>query len=134
MRPMLLLAVLSIWASSIFAASPKAARHRPMSFLATAYAAKGRTATGTISKFGTVAADPAILPMGTRIHIVVRGYQGLDGTYIVSDTGAAVKGRHIDIRLPSAAQARRFGKRRVTVRILEIGRGKGDPKLEAAKI
>jgi 3D (Asp-Asp-Asp) domain-containing protein len=105
-----------------------------MSFLATAYAAKGETATGTTAKFGTVAADPAILPMGTRIHIAVRGYQGLDGTYIVSDTGAAVKGRRIDIRLPNAAEAKRFGKRRVTVRILDVGKGKDDPKLEPAKI
>ena len=102
-----------------------------MVFMATAYAGKGETSTGTTTKFGTVAADPAVLPMGTRIHVAVAGYQGLDGTYIVADTGNAVKGRHIDIRLPTQAEAKRFGKRRVTVRILEVGKGKDDPKLDA---
>ena len=129
MRPMMALAVLSIWASSLCWGAPRTAKRRPTTFMATAYAAKGETSTGTTTKFGTVAADPAILPMGTRIHVTVAGYQGLDGEYVVADTGAAVKGRHIDIRLPNRVEAKKFGKRRVTVRILELGKGKNDRSL-----
>jgi hypothetical protein len=41
--------------------------------------------------------------------------------YVVTDTGPKVKGRHIDIYLPSATAARRFGRRIVTVRVLTYG-------------
>jgi len=99
-----------------------------MRFEATAYAARGETAAGTRSKVGTVAADPRVLPLGTRIHVSAPG-SGATGTYLVADTGAAVKGRRIDIRLPSQAAAKKFGRQLVTVRILQRGIGKDDPKL-----
>lgn len=116
-----------ILAGSICFGNPRAVR-KSMSFVATAYAAKGETAAGTRSKVGTVAADPKVLPLGTRIHVSAPG-SGATGTYTVADTGAAVTGRHIDIRLPSQAAAKKFGRQRVTVRVLERGTGKDDPKL-----
>jgi 3D (Asp-Asp-Asp) domain-containing protein len=113
------LAVIAILA----AGSPAAARHaRPAHYrcLATAFAMSGETARGTETHVGVVAADPRIFPLGTRLQLIGAG---ISGTYTVSDTGAAVVGRHIDIYLPNAAAAKRFGKRMVTVRVLRWGSG-----------
>jgi 3D (Asp-Asp-Asp) domain-containing protein len=37
------------------------------------------------------------------------------GSYLVADTGGAVKGRKLDIWVPSCSEARRFGRRTVMV-------------------
>jgi 3D (Asp-Asp-Asp) domain-containing protein len=65
----------------------------------------GVTARGTKARHGTVAADPAVFPFGTRLEIP--GY----GTGVVEDTGGAIKGRHIDIWFSSHDEARAWGKR-----------------------
>jgi rare lipoprotein A len=119
--------IIVILAASTCFGTPRVVR-KSMRFEATAYAARGETAAGTRSKTGIVAADPRVLPLGTRIHVSAPG-SGATGTYIVADTGAAVKGRRIDIRLPSRAAAKKFGRQLVTVRILQRGEGKDDPKL-----
>ena len=94
---------------------------------ATAFArAPQATAAGTEVHDGTVAADPRILPLGTRIRIT--GTPGYDGYYLVTDTGAAVKGMHIDIYIPSQAEARQFGTKRVRVTVLRIGKGPADAR------
>ena len=101
--------------------SAKAARHRaPRSrtMEATAYCLRGVTASGGTVHRGTVAADPRVLPGGSRIRI--RG-DGITGTYTVEDEGAAMKGRRIDIYMPSCQQAKRFGRQRVVVTIERIG-------------
>jgi 3D (Asp-Asp-Asp) domain-containing protein len=94
---------------------------------ATAFArAPHITSAGTEVHEGIVAADPLLLPLGTRIRIT--GTAGYDGNYLVTDTGAAVKGRHIDLYMPSAREARRFGTNTVRVQILQIGKGKMDAR------
>jgi 3D (Asp-Asp-Asp) domain-containing protein len=82
------------------------------SFTATAYCLKGRTALGHGVRRGVIAADPRILRLGSRINLGAGAYSG---EYLVSDTGGAVKGRKIDIWMPSCAEARRFGRRTVTI-------------------
>ena len=99
------------------AASTRAKRPRPMTMTATAYCLRGVTADGGEARHGTVAADPRVLPLGSRIRI--RGRQ-IHGEYLVADRGAAVKGRRIDIFIPRCEQARRFGRQRVTVTILHL--------------
>jgi 3D (Asp-Asp-Asp) domain-containing protein len=85
-------------------------------FVATAYCQDGKTASGAHTASGTVAADPDVLPIGTRIR--VSGLtRGRDGIYRVMDTGARVEGRHIDIFIESCAEARRFGRQRVRVAV-----------------
>lgn len=84
-------------------------------FNATAYCLKGRTAGGGSVRRGIVAADPRVLPLGTRIYMNAGPYSG---TYVVADTGGAVKGRKLDVWVPSQAEARRFGRRKVTVSVL----------------
>ena len=86
-----------------------------LSFKATAYCLKGRTASGGSVRRGIVAADTRILPLGTRINISAGTYSG---TYTVADTGGAVRGRILDIWVPSCAEANRFGRRSVKVSIV----------------
>ena len=85
------------------------------SFRATAYCLKGRTAAGGSTRRGIVAADPRILPLGTRIEIDAGSYSG---TYTVADTGGAVRGRVLDVWVPSCAEANRFGRKNVRVSVL----------------
>jgi hypothetical protein len=45
------------------------------------------------------------------------------GSVSGTDTGGAVQGHHVDVYVPGAARARRFGKRMVWVQVLEWGNG-----------
>jgi 3D (Asp-Asp-Asp) domain-containing protein len=83
-------------------------------FTATAYCLKGRTALGHGVRRGIIAADPRVLPLGSRFNIG----GGYAGTYLVSDTGTKVKGKRLDIWMPSCSEARRFGRRSVSVNYL----------------
>jgi 3D (Asp-Asp-Asp) domain-containing protein len=82
------------------------------SFSATAYCLKGRTALGHGVRRGIIAADPRVLKLGSRVVVNGGGYSG---TYLVSDTGSRVKGKKIDIWMPSCSEARRFGRRNVQI-------------------
>jgi 3D (Asp-Asp-Asp) domain-containing protein len=82
------------------------------SFTATAYCLQGRTASGSGVRRGVIAADPRVLRLGSRITLGAGAYSG---SYLVADTGGGVKGRKLDIWVPSCAEARRFGRRSVTV-------------------
>jgi 3D (Asp-Asp-Asp) domain-containing protein len=81
-------------------------------FSATAYCFSGRTAMGHGVRRGLIAADPRVLKMGSRVYVNAGQWSG---TYLVSDTGGAIKGKRIDIWVPSCGEARRFGRRTVTV-------------------
>src|SRR6266851_5305763 len=99
MRPIIALLLVSILCSPICSARSRARRPRTMTFVATAHSQKGQTASGTSSRVGTVAADPRVLPLGSRIR--VEGAGRYSGEYTVVDKGALVKGRHIDIFMPT---------------------------------
>lgn len=85
---------------------------KAMAFRATAYCLKGKTALGGAVRRGIVAADPRILPLGSRIQIDAGSYSG---TYTVADTGGAVKGRILDIWVSSCSEAVRFGRKSISV-------------------
>jgi 3D (Asp-Asp-Asp) domain-containing protein len=84
-------------------------------FHATAYCLKGRTATGAEAQTGIIAADPTVLPLGTVVHIKSGTYTG---TYKVQDTGYHIKGNRVDIYVANHAEAIRFGRRQVKLRVL----------------
>ena len=87
-----------------------------MIFEATAYCYTGnRTATGTWPSRGTIAVDPAIIPLGTRLY--VEGY----GEGIAEDTGGAIKGEILDLYMESEDECWDWGRRTVKVRIIEEG-------------
>ena len=87
-----------------------------MTFQATANSIGGITKSGLTAKEGLVAADPAILLLGSRIRVTGAG--AYSGVYTVADTGEKVKGRRIDLYVRTTAEARQFGKRIVKVRVL----------------
>jgi 3D (Asp-Asp-Asp) domain-containing protein len=103
---------------------PVAAQPTPNrgTFIATAYSLEGTTASGEETRRGIVAADPKVLPIGARIRVTDAG--AYSGTYTVADTGRSIKGREIDLYIPDAHEARRFGRRHVQVEVLDGGRGK----------
>jgi len=90
----------------------------PASFVATAYSLRGRTASGRMVSRGLIAADPSVLPLGSRVRLEHPGYSG---EYVVADTGGAIRGRRIDIWTPSASEAMRFGRRTVKLTVLSYG-------------
>jgi 3D (Asp-Asp-Asp) domain-containing protein len=99
----------------------RTARHRPraatlLHLSATAYCDRGTTKAGVPARDGIVAADPRRLPLGTRLKIV--SPRGFPGVYSVMDTGAEIKGRDLDIFMPSCARAKKFGRQLVRVRVL----------------
>jgi 3D (Asp-Asp-Asp) domain-containing protein len=87
-------------------------------YVATAYSLRGRTASGRMVSRGLIAADPSVLPLGSRVRLDHPGYSG---EYLVADTGGAIRGRRIDIWTPSAREAMRFGRRTVKLTVLSYG-------------
>ena len=87
-------------------------------YVATAYSLRGRTASGRMVTRGLIAADPSILPLGSRVRLEHPGYSG---EYLVADTGGAIRGRRIDIWTPSTSEAMRFGRRTVKLTVLSYG-------------
>src|SRR5262249_49283405 len=85
---------------------------------ATAYCINNTTASGVKSKYGIVAADPELLPIGSIVHIEAGEYSGF---YTVLDTGALIKGRKIDIYLSDYKEACNFGRRKVRLKVLRYG-------------
>ena len=73
--------------------------------------ANGLTASGTKARPGTMSADPSVFPFGTQLN--VPGY----GDGVVEDTGARVKGYHIDVWFPSHAKAKAWGTREMYVEL-----------------
>lgn len=81
---------------------------------ASAYTHTGsRTSSGTNPKVGTVAVDPSVIPMGSKLY--VEGY----GFGRAEDIGGAIKGNRIDVFLESEQECRRWGHRSVKVYLLK---------------
>jgi 3D (Asp-Asp-Asp) domain-containing protein len=87
-------------------------------YTATAYSLRGRTASGKPVSRGLIAADPSVLPLGTRVRVEAGPFSG---EYVVGDTGGSVKGRRIDIWTPTAREALQFGRRAVKLTVLSFG-------------
>ncbi|MDQ2921498.1 MAG: 3D domain-containing protein [Acidobacteriota bacterium] len=87
----------------------------PTNYVATAYSLRGKTASGRMVSRGLIAADPRVLPLGSRVRLEHPGYSG---EYLVADTGGMIRGKHIDIWIPSSREAMRFGRRTVKLTVL----------------
>jgi 3D (Asp-Asp-Asp) domain-containing protein len=98
----------------------------PQTYTATAYSLRGRTASGKSVSRGLIAADPSVLPLGTRVRVEAGSWSG---EYLVADTGGAVKGRRIDIWTPTTFEAHQFGRRPVKLTVLELGGRRGKAAL-----
>jgi len=73
----------------------------------------GITATGKKAKYGIVAIDPKVIPLGTKLFVEGYGYA------VADDVGGAIKGLRIDLFYESRKEALKFGRRDVAVYILE---------------
>ena len=60
-----------------------------------------------------IAVDPKVIPLGTKVW--VEGY----GEAIAADKGGSIKGNKIDVFMPTTKKAYSWGRRTVTVKILE---------------
>ena len=98
----------------------------------TAYCTSGETAAGTNTRRGVVAADPDVLPLGSRVRVRGLG-RGYDRDYHVEDTGREVKGRELDIYMRDCATAKEFGRKTARVQVLEVGNGPADARASARK-
>lgn len=63
----------------------------------------------------TVAADPK-LPFGTKI---ILSHRGVVTETIVGDRGRAIKGNRLDLFMKTCEQAKRFGRKKIYVRIVK---------------
>ncbi|MBZ4654541.1 MAG: hypothetical protein JG781_1898 [Peptococcaceae bacterium] len=81
---------------------------------ATAYTHTGNnTYTGVYPRIGTIAVDPRVIPLGTRMWVEGYGYG------IAQDTGGLIKGNIIDLFMDTKEDCLRWGRRNVKVYILE---------------
>jgi 3D (Asp-Asp-Asp) domain-containing protein len=109
--------------------------HKEAQFIATAYdlsyescgkypdhPAYGITSSGKKATKGrTIAVDPKIIPIGSKVHIELKDqYSYLNGWYVAEDTGILVKGYIIDIFFGKSAfyDMEKFGSRKVDVEII----------------
>ncbi|HSP23280.1 MAG TPA: 3D domain-containing protein [Planococcus sp. (in: firmicutes)] len=114
------------------ASAPAAAKAAPapatqqagkeMTVSATAYTAycagcSGTTATGQDLRSNpnqkVIAVDPTVIPLGSKVW--VEGY----GTAIAGDVGGAIKGNKIDVFLPSQSAALEWGRKNITIKVLD---------------
>lgn len=75
----------------------------------------GITCSGTKARVGqTVAVDPSVIPLGTKIYIPKLGQ-----VFIAEDTGGTIKGSRIDIYMDNHQAAKKFGVQNLQAYILE---------------
>lgn len=78
----------------------------------------GITASGTTVRrnpdgYSTIAVDPRVIPIGTRLYVDGYGYA------VAEDTGGAIKGNRIDVYFNSNGDARHWGVKWVKVYVLK---------------
>jgi len=71
------------------------------------------TATGARARKGVIAVDPGTIPLGTRVYVPGYGYA------VAADTGGAIDGRRVDLCYDTVAEAMRWGRRTVTIIVLD---------------
>lgn len=74
---------------------------------------RGITKSGTQVSRGTIAVDPRVIPLGTKVY--VEGY----GHAECLDIGGAIKGNRIDLYMDSRKECFEFGRKNVKVYIIE---------------
>lgn len=78
----------------------------------------GITYTGTRAKKGTIAVDPKVIPLGTKVYVEVAGSTPDYGFARAEDIGGAIKGNLIDLYFDDQDYVDRWGAKRVKVYIL----------------
>ncbi|WP_090090078.1 3D domain-containing protein [Clostridium uliginosum] len=84
---------------------------------ATAYSGHSTTATGrtpvrNAGSLSTIAVDPSVIPLGSKVYVEGYGYA------IAADTGSAIKGNKIDLFLNSSSECNSWGRRSVNLLVI----------------
>lgn len=79
----------------------------------------GITASGAKAQPGTVAVDPSVIPLGTKLYIASTDGSPDYGFATALDTGSAIKGYRVDLFMEDNQDALNFGIRQVKVYILD---------------
>lgn len=87
------------------------------SMVATAYSGHTMTAMGirpvrNPDGLSSIAVDPSVIPLGTKVYIPGYGYA------MACDTGGAIKGNKIDLFMNSEAECYSWGRRTVTLHVV----------------
>lgn len=81
---------------------------------ATAYTYTGNpTYTGIYPQIGTIAVDPKVIPLGSRMWVEGYGYG------IAQDTGGSIKGNKIDLFMDTKQECLNWGRKKVKVFLIE---------------
>lgn len=106
-------------------ALPSSARavtvERRLEMRSTAYCLRGTMRTGVRTRDGMMAADPAVLPLGSVVRVSHPDGR-LIGIFVVMDTGGSVRGNKIDLWFPDCGEAEDWGTRSVVAEVIDIGR------------
>jgi len=94
------------------APSTPASSTKSITVEATAYCTGTFTSSGTQVHRGEIAVDIRIISLGTKVFIP--GY----GNATAEDTGGDIIGNRIDVYFPTAAEANAWGRRTITIQIL----------------
>jgi 3D (Asp-Asp-Asp) domain-containing protein/peptidoglycan hydrolase CwlO-like protein len=73
----------------------------------------GITFTGLRARKGIIAADPSVIPLGTRVYI--EGY----GEALVADIGGWIKKDRVDLCFDSLEECYRYGRRKIYVYLIK---------------
>lgn len=107
---------------SVLGARGAYAGKKTLKVLATAYDpgpgscgpyANGKTCNGKRAGYGIIAVDPTVIPLGAKIFVPEYGYG------IAADVGGAIKGNRIDLGFNSRPGAFKWGKKWVTITIVD---------------
>lgn len=84
---------------------------------ATAYSGSGSTASGRrlnrdSNGISTIAVDPSVIPLGSKVYIEGYGYA------VAADTGTSIKGNKIDVYFNEYDEACRWGLKKVNLSIV----------------
>ncbi len=114
--------VMSVGSRGFYTSRGEFQTRRVVRLLATAYdpgprscgrRCTGRTDCGLRAGYGVAAVDPRVIPLGSKLYVEGYGYA------LAGDIGPSIKGKRIDLGYDSYPEARRFGRKWVTVHILQ---------------
>ncbi|MBZ9686374.1 G5 domain-containing protein [Clostridium estertheticum] len=91
----------------------KATAYCPIKGATNTYTASGKKAVRDPNGISTIATDPNVIPMGTKLYVEGYGYA------IAADKGSGVKGKFIDLYFNTLKEALDFGVRYIKVQILD---------------
>ncbi len=84
-----------------------------------AYCQNGLTASGTTARQGAIAVDPSVIPLGSRLFIITSDGSVVYGVATAEDTGGNIKGNTVDLYYNTASLCYSFGRRYVTIYVLD---------------